>query len=83
VSFLLTLTQTGEFDIIIRQSKSEIVRQEKIQAIIGFSDGIGKTTEKEFITEYPVNTEAVRSEIIYQLQGTGDDKALCIIEIKE
>jgi len=83
VSFLLGLTPTNEFDIIIRQSKSEIIKLEKIQTIIGFSDGIGKETEKALIKEFPLNTETVRTDIIYELQGTGDDKSLCIIEIKK
>jgi hypothetical protein len=82
VSFLLALNQ-NDFDIIIRQSNPEITERSKIQSVIGFSDGIGKATEKTLIKEYVIDAEKARDEIITQLQGTGDDKSLFIIDIIE
>jgi hypothetical protein len=83
VFFRLTLTDQGELDILHNKPIFEIVKLEKIRTIIGMSDGIGKKTEDDLKKEYPVNSEAMRNEIIYQLQGTEDDKSLFIIEIKE
>jgi hypothetical protein len=51
--------------------------------VIGYSDGIGKATEKTLIKDYPVDAEKARNEIISQFQGTSDDKSMFIIEIKE
>jgi len=79
----LVLTDKDEFDIQYNQPLFEIVNHEKIQTIIGFSDGVGQVTQDTLKKEYPKNSDAMRNEIIYQLQGTGDDKSLCIIEIKE
>ena len=70
VSFLLSLNQDN-FDIIIRHSKPEITERANIYSVIGYSDGIGKATEKTFIKEYPLNESNARTEIISQLQGTG------------
>jgi hypothetical protein len=83
VFFRLTLTDQGELDILHNKPIFEIVKMEKIRIIIGMSDGIGKKTEDDLKKEYPVNSEGMRNEIIYQLQGTEDDKSLFIIEIKE
>jgi hypothetical protein len=82
VSFLLSLNQDN-IDIIIRQSKPEITERTGIRAVIGYSDGIGKATEKTLIADFPANAEKARNEIICQLQGTSDDKSMFIIEIKE
>ena len=83
IFFRLVLTDKDEFDIQYNQPLFEIVTHEKIQTIIGFSDGVGQVTQDTLKKEYPKNSDAMRNEIIYQLQGTGDDKSLCIIEIKE
>lgn len=82
VSFLLGV-KDNDFDIVIRHSKPEITERNRIFSVIGFSDGIGKTTEKTLINEYAIDSDKARNEIISQLQGTGDDKALFIIDIKE
>ncbi len=82
VSFLLCLNQNN-IDINVRQSKPEITKRTNIHSVIGYSDGIGKATEKALIKEYPMNIEKARNEIITQLQGTGDDKSIFILEIKE
>ena len=83
VFFRLTLTDQGELDILHNKPIYEIVKLEKIRTIIGMSDGIGNKTEDDLIKEYPSNSEAMRTEIIYQVQGTEDDKSLFIVEIKE
>jgi hypothetical protein len=82
VSFLLGLNQNN-FDIIIRQSNPEITERNHIHSVIGYSDGIGKASEKTLIKDYPVDPEKARTEIISQLQGTGDDKSLFIVDIRE
>lgn len=82
VSFLMNLDQNN-FDIIIRKSKPEITERTNVLSVIGYSDGIGKATEKTLIEDYPVDAEKARNEIISQLQGTSDDKSMFIIEIKE
>jgi hypothetical protein len=82
VFFRLTLTPQGELDILHNKPIFEIVKMENISTIIGMSDGIGKKTEDDLKKVYPVNSDAMRTEIIYQVQGTEDDKSLFIIEIK-
>jgi hypothetical protein len=83
VFFRMMLTEQGELDIHIYTKLFEIVKLENIQTIIGMSDGIGNVTVDDLKKEYPINSDAMRNEIIYQLQGTQDDKSLYIIEIKE
>lgn len=83
IFFRMILTENDEFDIQYNQPLFEIVTLQHIQTIIGFSDGIGQVTQETLKKEYPKNSEAMRNEIIYQLQGTGDDKSLFIVEIKE
>jgi hypothetical protein len=83
VFFRLALTDQGELDILHNKPIFEIVKMEKIRTIIGMSDGIGKETEDDLKKEYPENSDAMRNEIIYQVQGTEDDKSLYIIELKE
>lgn len=83
VFFTMILTDDDEFDIKYNKPLFEIVSQRNVQTIIGFSDGVGKLTQGELKNKYPVNADAARNEIIHQLQGTGDDKSLYIIEIKE
>jgi len=82
VSFLLNLNK-NKFDILIRQSKPEITERNHIHSVIGYSDGIGKASEKTLIKDYPSDPEKARTEIISQLQGTGDDKSLFIVDIRE
>lgn len=79
--FRLNLTEEGALDIQHNTPLYEIVNKQHVKTIIGFSDGIGKETEETLAKLYPAHRDAVRNEIIYQVQGTEDDKALCIIEI--
>jgi hypothetical protein len=61
----------------------EIIEEKNITTAISFSDGIGMNTEFLLKDEYKKNPQETRKEIMYQLQGTGDDKTICFIEIKE
>jgi hypothetical protein len=81
--FTLGLGADGNFTITASEPKFEIIKEQNIQTVIAFSDGIGRATQDELKKEYPINTEEARKAIIYQLQGTEDDKSLCIIEIKD
>ena len=83
VFFRLITTEAESLDIQYNQPLFEIVKEQNVRTIVGMSDGVGKDTEAEFRTAYPVNPDAVRHKIIYQVQGTEDDKALYIIEIEE
>ncbi len=82
VFFRIVSDQAGEPDILHNQPLFETNSYSHIETMIGFSDGIGKDTEEEFQKAFTKNPEGVRQEIIYHLQGTEDDKALFIIEIK-
>ncbi|HEX7904864.1 MAG TPA: hypothetical protein VF487_13390 [Chitinophagaceae bacterium] len=82
VFFRIVSDQAGEPDILHNQPLFESNSYSHIETMIGFSDGIGKETEEQFQKAFAKNPEEVREEIMYQLQGTEDDKALFIIEIK-
>lgn len=79
--FRLNLTDEDALDIQHNTPLYEIVNRQHVKTIIGFSDGIGIETEQTLAKLYPAHRDAVRNEIIYQIQGTEDDKALYIIEI--
>ena len=82
VFFRIVAGQQGEPDIVHNQPLFETNSYSHIETMIGFSDGIGKETEEQLQKAFANNPEGVREEIMYQLQGTEDDKALFIIEIK-
>ena len=82
VFFRMVMKEGGELDILHNQPLFEENHYDHIQTMVGFSDGIGKDTEEQFRTAFSKNPDGVREEISYQLQGTEDDKALFIIEIK-
>ncbi|HEX6222994.1 MAG TPA: hypothetical protein VFZ52_01200 [Chryseolinea sp.] len=83
VFFRIVVNETGVLDIVHNQPLFESNNYNSIETMIGFSDGIGKATEEQFRSAFVKNPDAVREEITYQLQGTEDDKALFIIEIKK
>lgn len=83
IFFRLIVTENGELNLVHNTPLFEIVRHHNVQTMIGYSDGIGSKTEQLFRLGYAKDPEGVREELIYQMQGTEDDKALYIIEIKE
>ncbi|MEJ7769341.1 MAG: protein phosphatase 2C domain-containing protein [Chitinophagaceae bacterium] len=83
IFFRLRIDESDQFDIIFNEPLHEIVRKQNINTVICFSDGIGKDTENLLKEEYSLAPAKARREIAYQSQETGDDKSICIIEIRE
>lgn len=81
--FRLVLNANKEFDILYNKPNYEIIQKENMHTVVVFSDGIGMLTEQLLQQQYAMNAEAVRKEIIYQTQGTADDKSICFISISE
>lgn len=82
IFFRLGKNKHGSFDLLSNQPEFEIANQENIQTVIGCSDGIGKLTEHTLQHQYANNPDAIKAEIANQVQGTADDKSLCIFQIK-
>lgn len=61
----------------------DISENKNIDAVICFSDGIGVETEQSLKRDYQNNPVKAKREIMYQVQGTRDDKSICFIERKE
>jgi hypothetical protein len=72
----------GQLDIICNKPLYELTRQEHIQDLIGFSDGIGSFTEEALKEDYQEDPDTVRRRIIAHVQGTADDKSICFVRIK-
>ena len=83
IFFRLQLDENGKFDILFNKALNETIRKKNIHTIISFSDGIGVNTEQLLKEEYKNGPDKARKEIMYHLQGTGDDKSICFIEIKQ
>ena len=81
--FRLVLNANKEFDILYNKPNYEIIQKQDMRTVVVFSDGIGMLTEQLLQEKYAMNADAVRKEIIYQTQGTADDKSICFITIKE
>lgn len=81
--FKIIENKEGELDIWYSDPQSEQITENEVRIVIGFSDGIGDRSVALMKQRYAQTPEKVREEIAYQLQGTGDDKALCILEIVE
>jgi hypothetical protein len=79
----MVLDKTGELDILCNKPGYEVLRQEKINTLIAFSDGIGPVTEEVLQKEYGEDPVVVRRRIVTDSQGTADDKSICFIRIKE
>ena len=63
--------------------KDKPIAGTNINTVISFSDGIGINTLHLLKEQYKNNPELIRKELMYQLQGTEDDKSICFIEIKQ
>ncbi len=83
IFFRLLLDAHDRVVIQMNQPQYELVGQQHVAALIAFSDGIGAATEHLLKTEYETGPAAARSALMYQLQGTADDKSICFVEIKE
>ncbi|TDH27268.1 hypothetical protein EXU57_06670 [Segetibacter sp. 3557_3] len=81
IFFRMVLDAEGELDIVSNQPDYEVVNQEGIGTIICMSDGVGLSTEMLLKEDYDRDPQKVRDEIIYQSQGTRDDKVICFIEL--
>ena len=82
IFFRLQFDNDNNFEIVSNNLDFDIVEETNIQALISFSDGIGQETELIIKEQYSQNPNKIKQEIIYQLQGTGDDKTICFIERK-
>jgi serine/threonine protein phosphatase PrpC len=71
-------TVNGEYKIVY-----DITENKNIDTIICFSDGIGIETEQLLKQEYKNDPVKAKREIMYQVQGTRDDKSICFIELRE
>ena len=80
--FRLVLNPQGELDIQHNTPKYEIVKQANVQSIIAFTDGIGLESEALLNKPGAKSFTDLREEVVYHLQGTADDKAICFIQIK-
>lgn len=83
IFFRIKLNEHKKFDILHNKPVNEIINEKNIMATICFTDGIGMDTEFLLREEYRKKPQQIRKEIIYQLQGTGDDKSICFVEIKD
>ncbi|RDC62688.1 protein phosphatase 2C domain-containing protein [Adhaeribacter pallidiroseus] len=81
--FRLIINPAGEFDILHNTPKFEIIQHSQVHALAAFSDGIGLETETRLRELADKSLESMREDIIYQLQGTADDKAICFVEIRQ
>ncbi len=81
--FRMIETTGGTLDIVHNKPLFEVVSENNIASIIAVSDGIGAETIASLSMDQPGDKDELRLKIIEQVQGTGDDKSLCIIEIKE
>ena len=79
--FKIIEDDSGELDIWYSAPKNEQTTESDVRIVIGFSDGIGDQSVALMKQWYAHSPEKVREELAYQLQGTGDDKSLCILEI--
>jgi hypothetical protein len=83
VFFRLVCNAEGEIDILANKPKFEVVRQDQVNTLIAFSDGIGMETELLLKQQNNFQFDEIRNLIIHQSQGTADDKSICFIEIRE
>jgi hypothetical protein len=83
IFFRLLLDAHDQVVIQMNQPQYELVAQQHVAALVAFSDGIGAATEQLLKNEYETGPAAARSELMYQLQGTADDKSICFVEIRE
>ncbi len=82
VFFRLVLNAARDFDILYNRPQYEVVRKDQLAGAVVFSDGIGMMTEQS-LRQFAADPETIRKEIMYQAQGTADDKAICFIAIRE
>ena len=82
IFFRLQLDADQNFEIVSNKPEFDIVKENNIHTMISFSDGIGMATELLLKEQYINDPSKIKQEIIYQLQGTGDDKSICFIERK-
>jgi hypothetical protein len=83
IFFRIVIDPGGALDILCNKPVYECIREEEINSLILFSDGIGSLTDQALQQDYPEDPDRVRGRIISQSQGTADDKSICFIRIKE
>jgi Protein phosphatase 2C len=81
--FRIVEANDGSLDILHNTPLFEVVSETGIQTIIGISDGIGMETVESLSKNQPGDSDDLRMILTQQVQGTGDDKSLCMIEIKK
>lgn len=79
--FKIITNEAGVLDIWYSDPENEQISEDDVRVLIGFSDGIGDLSVALMKQRYAQAPDKVREELAYQLQGTGDDKSLCILEI--
>jgi hypothetical protein len=83
IFFRIVLDPAGDLDLLCNEPAYELVREERVRALIAFSDGIGAVTAEALKSEYGGNPGEVRRRTGSEIQGTADDKSICIISIAE
>jgi hypothetical protein len=78
--FFRMVEKDGSLDILHNTPLFEIVKEQGVLAMIGVSDGIGSETVQSLSSDQR-DRETLRSKLVDQVQGTGDDKSLCMVEI--
>ncbi|RYF96643.1 MAG: hypothetical protein EOO02_21865, partial [Chitinophagaceae bacterium] len=80
--FRMMVTENNLIEIMHNKPLFEVVSETGIQTIIGMSDGVGRETVESLAKDQSPDRELLRTKLVQQVQGTGDDKSLCMIEIK-
>lgn len=80
IFFRLQLDEDHRFEIVSNKPVFDVTMEKNVQRVICFSDGIGAATEILLKEQFKNDPAGTKHEIIYHLQGTGDDKAICFIE---
>ncbi|MEO5889193.1 MAG: hypothetical protein ABIQ31_03015 [Ferruginibacter sp.] len=81
--FRIRLDEKGNFDILYNEPMFEIITQKDIRQVIAFSDGIGAVTEQSLKEAFKNAPDQIRQEVVFQTQGTADDKSICFLEIRQ
>lgn len=84
IFFRLELKEDDNFDIVSNGNlEYDIEAANNVHTMICFSDGIGLETEQSLKQDYKADPVKTKRQIMYEVQGTGDDKSICFIELKK